>query len=1678
DENTFAWRNYRPLSAFGKLADQAVANTSDPTGGAFLKDALGHVAYGLTIGPFVQAKQAWDSGDSVAFGEGLFNSVLTIVPVLKGASSVPRGLRAVRESGLKSFMPKEIPSLKQASKLVRESVKKQWKNEKAALSKKFNKAGAALSREVAGWKNDAALLRQGIGTVSAGTARRATVFSNSVGAVAQGVAATVGVPAGIASQVVASTARGVARGFGAAVTASAAAIGKALVTGGTYLRDALTGRAKSGGGLAEAAEVRAQATREVLDLLPEEPPAPLKPAKPPWKVPERFSGNEFVDLLTQSGSDALYREVMYPTSMLVGSLLKKTTQAMIDTFQASESLGEFDAQYSRISDPNPSAVSNQYELFAKTHLTKAQYEAMIKLHPERAKEYRAPTKVFEDGPHVPFAESLEARRIVVDNRPGASEGAMVWAHSGEPVVNAGKSGEFLYVRDAHGNMFGFEGRGAAQNWLVKHSSFFGKDGAVSAAGTLVTDANGFLTEISNSSGHFGLDLGNKLKSLAGSDSVSYVDLVVYDLVQRQGLKLLPGSEAVVRVGEVGASGKFDLNVPLRKYKVPQPGTIGHGVAKTPPVATQIFETPKTAVANNPPAPVAAASKGNAVSSQISQSISTTGSPIKRTTLTTKSTPGLRFDSAGEPYLELTPGGAPPIPRYKPPELLPGDRYIDFNEGIKTVPEPQVSDPARGIYIEEYPGSGLYRDPVRGLLMPIPDGVSPLTSNPNSNSSNNLSGLSGGVFESTLRSAWERLRDSALDAWNRISDTDMQLDLNLIVADLDNNVLGYAEITSLGEDGRPTAGRITIDATGAGRGWFIDMSPEDASEFYEENTSVSGKFDLYTFVLHEVGHLLGFTDYFSGFAAGLVTAEDGSMWFDSGDVRLSLESDGEHTGVSDGLMNSHIAPGVRRQPSVLEGAILREAWRLADEMETVGLGSPSFAIASPFGFMELAGAIGEDVANSPVGIFNPDFSLEFQGWRTFGDVTAVEGSAVLSSASGRLYSDLSQTFQLSANAIELRFTLSAITLETLLGGLGDAIEVALINSETGVSLVGSAVSDSDSFLNLQANGVLNLASAISIVGRPDFVSGETVDIAQDLTFSVDLSAIDTNSVATLFFDLVTVSGGSSSVTVDDLVLEIDESVGNLPPVAVDDDFSGLEDSDITGNVLTNDSDAEGDEIFVSVVSNPGNGSVILLDDGSFTYTPDLNFFGTDSFTYQVSDSEADGNIATVTLTIEPVNDAPSFTSLGDVVVNEDAGTITITGWAFRISTGPANESDQTVSWLITHNSPSLLNLDPAIDQNGNLTLDLADNVSGEVIMTVSLVDNGGSANGGDSNTVSQNFTITILPVNDAPSFSPGEDQTVVQGSGAHTIEGWATAISPGPADESDQTVSFTVIVDRPELFAGAPAISADGTLTYTLADSASGVANLTVIAVDNGGVANGGSDRSATATFSITIQPVNQAPTFTIGPDQLVPGDGQAVVVENWITNISPGAESESSQTVTFLVEVDRPDLFEAGPTIDADGTLRYTLKSGAAGDVTISVRAMDDGGTANGGQDTSAVQTALISIFSPEPPTIQIGPGVSDPYWLQVNTLLDLPVTWTVGPGRTGVVTVSMGPDWTTITSDGNRLTGVPLRGHPGISLIEVTVTDDLGATATDTITVQLFRPWNVSARWLDELDFGPSRPS
>ena len=113
-------------------------------------------------------------------------------------------------------------------------------------------------------------------------------------------------------------------------------------------------------------------------------------------------------------------------------------------------------------------------------------------------------------------------------------------------------------------------------------------------------------------------------------------------------------------------------------------------------------------------------------------------------------------------------------------------------------------------------------------------------------------------------------------------------------------------------------------------------------------------------------------------------------------------------------------------------------------------------------------------------------------------------------------------------------------------------------------------------------------------------------------------------------------------------------------------------------------------------------------------------------------------------------------------------------------------------------------------------------------------------------------IVVTPVNDAPAFTVGPTVTVVKDIGAQTVDPWATGISAGPANESAQTVSFTVTAnDNPGMFSVQPAVSPTGALTFTTAPNANGTANLSLRIQDNGGVTNGGVDTSTTQNFIIT-----------------------------------------------------------------------------------------------------------------------------------------------------------------------------------------------------------------------------------
>jgi hypothetical protein len=329
----------------------------------------------------------------------------------------------------------------------------------------------------------------------------------------------------------------------------------------------------------------------------------------------------------------------------------------------------------------------------------------------------------------------------------------------------------------------------------------------------------------------------------------------------------------------------------------------------------------------------------------------------------------------------------------------------------------------------------------------------------------------------------------------------------------------------------------------------------------------------------------------------------------------------------------------------------------------------------------------------------------------------------------------------------------------------------------------------------------------------------------------------------------------------------------------------------------------------------------------------------------------------------VNQAPSFSAGANQQVLEDGGAESVSAWATAVSPGPASESLQTVTFTVSADNTGLFAVQPTVAPDGTLTYTPAADANGVAAVTVTAHDNGGTANGGIDASPPQAFTITVDPVDDAPSFAAGAAETVLEDAGPQVVSGWASGISPGPANESSQTVTFSVSADNTGLFSAQPALASDGKLTYAPAANANGVATVTVRAVDNGGTANGGIDTSLPQAFTISIGGVNDAPSFTAGSDQAVVSLTGAQTIPGWATNILAGPANESSQSVTFTVSNDNPGLFAAQPAVGANGTLTFTPTVLALGSATVTVRAVDDGGTANGGSDASAPQTFTITII-------------------------------------------------------------------------------------------------------------------
>ncbi|MEA3210010.1 MAG: extracellular elastinolytic metalloproteinase [Chthoniobacter sp.] len=443
-------------------------------------------------------------------------------------------------------------------------------------------------------------------------------------------------------------------------------------------------------------------------------------------------------------------------------------------------------------------------------------------------------------------------------------------------------------------------------------------------------------------------------------------------------------------------------------------------------------------------------------------------------------------------------------------------------------------------------------------------------------------------------------------------------------------------------------------------------------------------------------------------------------------------------------------------------------------------------------------------------------------------------------------------------------------------------------------------------------------------------------------------------------------GSAGVRIDGVSVTTDATVDipNFPPVVNDQAFSVADSAPngkVVGTVAASDPNSGQTLSYAITAGNTNSAFAIDSTSGQITVANNTalnhNTMPVFMLTVQVTDNGIPplSDTATVTINVKAPGASPVINGQNPLMTLEEQNlTIQLTDLMVTDSDSPGYPAGFSLTVL---NGTNYVH-------SGNTITPAADFV-GMLSVPVTVSD-------GETDSAVFNASVTVNPVNDAPSFVKGPDQPIVSDGATHMVPNWATGILAGPPDEQMvQMLDFLVTTDNDNFFSSVPVVSAaDGTLTFAAKPGMIGTVTVTVTLHDDGGTANMGVNVSAPQAFVISSTlAANDPPSFIVGPDQAAAQDGGPQTVVNFAKAVSPGPPDEANQVVHFNVDAANHDLFDEQPTIIVagtpgalTGTLKYTPKATANGTTLVTVTLKDDGGTANGGNDTSAPQTFSISV--------------------------------------------------------------------------------------------------------------------
>jgi VCBS repeat-containing protein len=415
--------------------------------------------------------------------------------------------------------------------------------------------------------------------------------------------------------------------------------------------------------------------------------------------------------------------------------------------------------------------------------------------------------------------------------------------------------------------------------------------------------------------------------------------------------------------------------------------------------------------------------------------------------------------------------------------------------------------------------------------------------------------------------------------------------------------------------------------------------------------------------------------------------------------------------------------------------------------------------------------------------------------------------------------------------------------------------------------------------------------------------------------------------------------------------------NSVPDAQDGTAVGAEDDVIIGQLVA--SDANGDSLTYALAEGgaPANGSVTVNPDGSYSYVPNANFNGSDSFTYTVSDGNGGTAAGTITVDVAAVNDGPTTVG-GTAAAAEDA---VVTG---QIAAGDVD--GDTLSFALAEGGAPT-NGSVTLNSDGSYSYVPNANFNGSDSFTYTVSDGQGGITTGT-------IAVAVAAINDAPVAGEetvvGDEDTVIAGQLAATdVDGdaLAYALEVGPANG-------TVVLEFDGSYTYVPNPDFHGTdaFTYTVSDGKGGM---------------------ATGTITVDVTAVNDGPTA--GADSAATGEDSAVTIlaSTILSNDSdPDAGdtlkiagvSTSTAGVSVSLDANGNVVYNPGQAFQylrmgqsATDTFSYTVRDSSGAEATTSVMVTVTGANevifgTSGNDDSAALPAASASSINGTPWSDQV----------------------------------------------------------------------------------------------------------